>query len=114
MTLPNADLRSVHFASRLTGWNAIKSRVEQLELPMTDAQIKLCTQKVKDLADTRPLAIDDVDSVIRSFYQDIPVTAEKTSQEQARPAKAEMDLALQYQKEGLGDMAANGAKGILV
>ncbi|KAG9808943.1 homocitrate synthase, partial [Aureobasidium melanogenum] len=35
--------RYVHFASRLTGWNAIKSRVEQLGLAMTDAQVKLCT-----------------------------------------------------------------------
>lgn len=33
--------RYVHFAHRLTGWNAIKSRVEQLGLHMTDAQVKL-------------------------------------------------------------------------
>lgn len=31
---------SVHFTSRLTGWNAIKSRVDQLGLKMTDAQVK--------------------------------------------------------------------------
>ncbi|KAG9617563.1 homocitrate synthase, partial [Aureobasidium melanogenum] len=42
--------RYVHFASRLTGWNAIKSRVEQLGLAMTDAQVKLCTAKIKALA----------------------------------------------------------------
>ena len=33
--------RYVHFTSRLTGWNAIKSRVEQLGLKMTDDQVKL-------------------------------------------------------------------------
>lgn len=33
--------RYIHFASRLTGWNAIKSRVEQLGLKMTDDQIKI-------------------------------------------------------------------------
>ena len=33
--------RYVHFASRLTGWNAIKSRVEQLGITMTDDQIKI-------------------------------------------------------------------------
>lgn len=33
--------RYVHFTSRLTGWNAIKSRVEQLGLKMTDEQVKL-------------------------------------------------------------------------
>jgi homocitrate synthase len=32
--------RYVHFASRITGWNAIKSRVEQLGLKMTDEQVK--------------------------------------------------------------------------
>jgi homocitrate synthase len=32
--------RYVHFASRITGWNAIKSRVEQLGFSMTDAQVK--------------------------------------------------------------------------
>lgn len=32
--------RYVSFISRLTGWNAIKTRVEQLGLSMTDDQIK--------------------------------------------------------------------------
>lgn len=31
----------VSFASRLTGWNAIKSRVEQLGLTMADDEVKL-------------------------------------------------------------------------
>jgi homocitrate synthase len=33
--------RYIHFASRLTGWNAIKSRVEQLGLKMSDEQVKV-------------------------------------------------------------------------
>ena len=33
--------RYVHFASRLTGWNAVKTRVGQLGLSMTDDQVKL-------------------------------------------------------------------------
>ncbi|KAK3677656.1 homocitrate synthase lys21 [Recurvomyces mirabilis] len=60
--------RYVHFASRLTGWNAIKSRAEQLGLGMSDAQIKSVTVKIKALADVRPLAIDDADSIIRNFH----------------------------------------------
>lgn len=52
--------RYVHFASRLTGWNAIKSRVEQLNLDLTDAQCKECTARIKKLADVRPLNVDDV------------------------------------------------------
>jgi len=34
--------------------------VEQLDLDMTDAQCKECTAKIKQLADVRPLNVDDV------------------------------------------------------
>jgi len=59
--------RYVHFASRLTGWNAVKTRVGQLDLEMTDDQVKTVTAKIKALADIRPLAIDDADHIIRSM-----------------------------------------------
>jgi len=60
--------RYVHFASRLTGWNAVKQRVAQLGLSMTDEQVKEVTAKIKTLADIRPIAIDDADSIIRSYH----------------------------------------------
>lgn len=63
--------RYVHFASRLTGWNAVKTRVGQLGLNLTDEQCKQVTAKIKALADVRPIAIDDADSIIRSFHFDI-------------------------------------------
>ena len=63
--------RYVHFASRLTGWNAIKSRAQQLKIEMTDAQYKECTTKIKALADIRPIAIDDADSIIHAFYRNV-------------------------------------------
>jgi homocitrate synthase len=47
--------RYVHFASRLTGWNAIKSRAEQLSLRLTDGQYKECTAALKNLADIKVL-----------------------------------------------------------
>jgi homocitrate synthase len=52
----------------LTGWNAVKTRVGQLGLQMTDDQVKEVTAKIKTLADVRPIAIDDADSIIRSFH----------------------------------------------
>lgn len=76
-------------SSRITGWNAVKSRVDQLGLKMSDDQVKevyvdscfTCpvenevankfiyrTAKIKQLADIRPLAIDDTDSILRSFH----------------------------------------------
>ena len=71
--------RYVHFASRLTGWNAIKSRAEQLGFKMSDEQIKAVTLKVKALADVRQLAIDDADSIIRNFHWNL------TNTDEARP-----------------------------
>ncbi len=38
---------------------------------MTDAEYKECTQKIKALADIRPIAIDDADSIIRAFHRNI-------------------------------------------
>ncbi len=69
--------RYVHFASRLTGWNAIKSRATQLNIEMTDDQCKSCTAKIKALADVRPLAVDDADSIIRSFHHNLVHAEEK-------------------------------------
>jgi homocitrate synthase len=66
--------RYIHFASRLTGWNAVKTRVGQLGLAMTDDQVKEVTAKIKALADVRPVAIDDADSIIRSFHVHIRTT----------------------------------------
>ncbi|KEY75157.1 hypothetical protein S7711_01605 [Stachybotrys chartarum IBT 7711] len=63
--------RYVSINSRITGWNAVKSRVEQLGLKMTDEQIKEVTAKIKQMADIRPLAIDDTDSIIRSYHLDL-------------------------------------------
>lgn len=63
--------RYVHFASRLTGWNAIRSRAQQLNVSMTEKQYKECTAKIKALADIRPIAIDDADSIIRAYYRNV-------------------------------------------
>lgn len=63
--------RYVHFASRLTGWNAIRFRAQQLNISMTEKQYKECTAKIKALADIRPIAIDDADSIIRAYYRNI-------------------------------------------
>ncbi|KAI5456659.1 hypothetical protein BGZ63DRAFT_395971 [Mariannaea sp. PMI_226] len=48
-----------------------QSRVDQLGLKMTDDQIKEVTAKIKQMADIRPLAIDDTDSIIRSFHLEL-------------------------------------------
>ncbi|KAJ7123347.1 HMGL-like-domain-containing protein [Mycena filopes] len=63
--------RYVSIGHRLTGWNAVKSRVEQLKLTMSDAEIKDATAKIKELADVRTQSMDDVDSLLRIYHSGI-------------------------------------------
>eukprot|EP01116_Phalansterium_solitarium_P022047 TRINITY_DN7137_c0_g2_i1.p1 TRINITY_DN7137_c0_g2~~TRINITY_DN7137_c0_g2_i1.p1 ORF type:complete len:419 (-),score=181.88 TRINITY_DN7137_c0_g2_i1:222-1478(-) len=60
--------RFVHIAHRLTGWNAVKNRVEQLGLQMNDDQVKEATAKIKALADIKQQTLDDVDAMLRDFH----------------------------------------------
>ncbi|KAJ2980701.1 hypothetical protein NQ176_g2482 [Zarea fungicola] len=59
--------RYISITSRITGWNAVKSRVQQLGYTLTDDQIKEVTAKIKQMGDIRPLAVDDADSIIHSY-----------------------------------------------
>ncbi|KAK9774566.1 putative homocitrate synthase [Seiridium cardinale] len=60
--------RHIAFASRLTGWNTIKSRAEMLKLFMTDEQYKECTARIKASADVSPVTVEETDSFINAFY----------------------------------------------
>ena len=57
--------RYISIAHRLTGWNAVKARADQLDLALTDDQIKALTQHIKALADERMLTLDDVDALLK-------------------------------------------------
>jgi homocitrate synthase len=56
---------------RLTGWNAVKSRVEQLNLSLNDEQVKDATAKIKELADVRTQSMEDVDMILRIYHRAI-------------------------------------------
>ncbi|KAF5007672.1 hypothetical protein FDECE_6008 [Fusarium decemcellulare] len=73
--------RYISINSRITGWNAIRARCDQLGLEMTDDQVKELTAKIKQIADVRPLAIDDTDSIIHSYHVEL-----LKGQEQAQKA----------------------------
>ena len=60
--------RYIHVAHRLTGWNAIKERAEQLELHLSDDEIKNVTSQIKSLADEKRLTLDDVDVLLRQYH----------------------------------------------
>jgi len=59
--------RYVSIAHRLTGWNAIKARAEQLDLELSDQDLKEATAHIKALADQKPLALEDVDAILRAW-----------------------------------------------
>jgi homocitrate synthase len=61
--------RYISIAHRLTGWNAVKARAEQLGLDLPTDQIKALTQHIKALADERPLALDDVDGLLHVWAE---------------------------------------------
>ena len=59
--------RYISIAHRLTGWNAVKARAEQLGLEMDTAQIKALTLHIKSLADDKTLGLDDVDDLLHRW-----------------------------------------------
>jgi homocitrate synthase len=109
-------VRYVHFASRLTGWNAIKSRADQLGLQMTDAQYKECTVKIKALADVRKIAIDDTDSIIRNYHSNLhnkeskPLLEGLSVEEEKKFERVEKSLDGEKEKRQLGAQADQEAE----
>ncbi|KAJ1566525.1 mitochondrial Homoaconitase [Cladochytrium tenue] len=63
--------RYVSIGHRLTGWNAVKNRVVQLGLDLSDEQVKTVTGQIKQLADVKPLGIEEVDTLLRHFHDKI-------------------------------------------
>ncbi|HHX44106.1 MAG TPA: homocitrate synthase [Chloroflexi bacterium] len=59
--------RYISIAHRLTGWNAITSRAEQLNLGIKDDDLKVASHHLKRLADEKPVALDDVDAILREW-----------------------------------------------
>ena len=57
--------RYINIAHRLTGWNAVRYRADQLDLQLSDEQVKDITQQIKMLSDKMPLTLDDVDMLLR-------------------------------------------------
>jgi len=68
--------RFIHIASRLTGWNAIKSRVEQLGLELSDEDVKVATNKIKSLGDIKMCTLDDIDSLLREYHEAVVANPE--------------------------------------
>ncbi len=57
--------RYVHIAHRLTGWNAVKNRAEQLGLHLSDDLVQQITAEIKSRSDAQAMTLDDVDALLR-------------------------------------------------
>lgn len=56
--------REVAMGHRLTGWNTVRDRAQKLGLALDDTTLKSITQTIKQQADTRPLTLAEVDSLL--------------------------------------------------
>ena len=56
--------RYIHIAHELTGWNAIKDRVEQLNLKCSDDDIKALTEYIKSVASVKKCNLSDIDDIL--------------------------------------------------
>jgi homocitrate synthase len=56
--------REVAIGHRLTGWNTIRDRALKLGLSLDDSTLKAVTQTVKQRADSRPLALAEIDHLL--------------------------------------------------
>ena len=59
--------RYLSIAHKLTGWNAVSARAEQLGLSLSPDQIKALTRHIKTLADERSMTLDDVDELLHHW-----------------------------------------------
>ena len=66
--------RYIHVAHRLTGWNAIGHRARQLNLDLSDEQIKLITQQIKQMADKKSITLDEVDRLLYEKHHELKAT----------------------------------------
>ena len=67
--------RAIHIAHKLTGWNAVRSRAEQLGLNLADSLIKQVTSHIKNLSDSSILTTTDVDNLL--FRAGSPILEEE-------------------------------------
>ncbi len=74
--------RYISIAHKLTGWNAIKDRAEQLGLTLSDDQIKQVTAHVKALADQKQIDLNDVDELLHRWADGVEMTTERLAEEQ--------------------------------
>jgi homocitrate synthase len=60
-------VRTMNIAHRLTGYNAVGRRAQELGLEFGKDELREITKKIKALADAGPLSMDQLDSLLREW-----------------------------------------------
>lgn len=58
--------RQIHIGHRLTGWNAVRHRAEQLGLCLDEREVREATAEIKSRADVASITLDEVDAILRA------------------------------------------------
>ncbi len=56
--------RSIAIGHRLTGWNTIRRRADELGLAIDDDTVRQITQTIKERADVQPLTLHEIDTLL--------------------------------------------------
>ena len=78
---------------------------------MTDAQYKECTAKIKAIADIHKIALDDTDSIIRTYHhnlhseEEVPLLPGMTAEETKKFQEKETELTQLPEKRALEETA---------
>jgi homocitrate synthase len=59
--------RKIELAHRLTGWNALSARAKELNLNISDTQIKIATGIIKNMADEETVSLVQLDHVLMTL-----------------------------------------------
>ncbi len=60
--------REIVIGHRLTGWNAVRSRAQQLGLTLTDEVLQALTRVIKERADTQPMTLAEIDALLHDAH----------------------------------------------
>lgn len=60
--------REIVIGHRLTGWNAVRSRAQQLGLSLTDDVLQALTRVIKERADTAPMTLSQIDALLHEAH----------------------------------------------
>ncbi|EGD82770.1 homocitrate synthase [Salpingoeca rosetta] len=92
--------RHIKIAHRLTGWNALRQRVQHLRLPITDEQVKVVTRLMKDAMETTPFTLEQMDEVLITASRN---GSESSSADLRRQAEAAPTAELKAALAGAAD-----------